>query len=132
MGQYYKVINTTKEEYLDPHKFGDGLKLTEFGSSGSGTMCGLAILLANSNNRGSGDLRSENSIVGSWAGDCIVIAGDYATLCDPGECEEKILYDYANDNYTDISDAVIEAMCDDSYLKKDLIHRGCKLPSAIV
>jgi len=78
MGQYYLTVNLDKGEYLDPHKFGDGLKLMEFGNSASGTMTGLAILLADGNGRGSGDLRSENSIVGSWKSDRIVVAGDYA------------------------------------------------------
>jgi len=78
MGQYYLTVNLDKGEYLDPHKFGDGLKLMEFGNSASGTMTGLAVLLADGNGRGSGGLRSENSIIGSWKGDRIVVAGDYA------------------------------------------------------
>src|ERR1700687_4252781 len=77
MGQYYCVVNLNKRQYLNPHKFGDGMKLLEFGSSGEGTMCGLAILLASGNNRGGGDLHSDHPIIGSWAGDRIVIAGDY-------------------------------------------------------
>jgi cytoskeletal protein CcmA (bactofilin family) len=48
-------------------------------------MQGLAILLAHSNDRGGGDLRCSGksipeeltSLVGSWAGDRIVVAGDY-------------------------------------------------------
>jgi len=78
MGQYYYVVNLDKREYLHPHRMGDGLKLLEFGSSGRGTMLGLAVLLADGNGRGGGDLRSNRPIVGSWAGDRIVIAGDYA------------------------------------------------------
>jgi hypothetical protein len=42
-------------------------------------MLGLAILLADGNGGGGGDLRSNNPVVGSWAGDPIVVAGDYAT-----------------------------------------------------
>jgi hypothetical protein len=78
MGQYYHVVNLDKREYLHPHRMGDGLKLLEFGSSGDGTMLGLAVLLADGNGRGGGDLHSEHPIIGSWAGDRIVIAGDYA------------------------------------------------------
>jgi hypothetical protein len=112
MGQYYKIVNLTKREFLTPWTFNDGAKLLEFGSSGDGTMTGLAILLASGNGRGGGDLyisktvnklgklkphqkvfhtySSTNlkgkkiakeirvpTIVGSWAGDQIVIAGDY-------------------------------------------------------
>ena len=37
-------------------RFGDGLKLLEFASSSCATMTALAILLADGNNRGGGDL----------------------------------------------------------------------------
>jgi hypothetical protein len=78
MGQYYYTVNLDKKEYLHPHKFDDGLKLMEFGQSAGGTLLGLTILLADGNGRGGGDIHSEDSIVGRWAGDRIVIAGDYA------------------------------------------------------
>jgi hypothetical protein len=89
MGQYYKIVNLTKREYLEPHAFDEGAKLLEFGCSGSGTMTALAVLLANSNGRGGGDLNGvpEDFPVkpGRWAGDRIVVAGDYAEATDPGE-----------------------------------------------
>ena len=78
MGQYYKIINITKKEYLTPWRFDDGAKLVEFGNSGKGTMLALAALLSNGNGRGGGDIQSANSLIGSWAGDKIVIGGDYA------------------------------------------------------
>jgi len=90
MGQYYLTVNLDKGEYLDPHKFGDGLKLLEFGDSASGTMTGLATLLADGNGRGGGDLHSENPIIGSWKGDRIVVAGDYA---DPNNFIPEALKD---------------------------------------
>jgi len=40
-------------------------------------MTGLAILLAD---RGSVDLHSDSPIIGSWAGDRVVIAGTYADI----------------------------------------------------
>jgi len=146
MGQYYLVVNLTKREYLNPRKFGDGAKLLEFGSSAVGTMCGLAILLADGNNRGGGDLRSENPIIGSWAGDKIVIAGDYADAfkfvprkerkllffrCLENQRKRKELdeltqvyyarqtsnlYYLARYFFKDISDKVIEAMKEDANL----------------
>jgi hypothetical protein len=78
MGQYYAVVNLDKKEYIFPHRFCDGLKLLEFGCSASGTMTGLALLLADGNGRGGGDIRSDSTLIGSWAGDRIVITGDYA------------------------------------------------------
>ena len=65
MGQYYKIVNVKKKQYLTPHTFGDGAKLMEFGMSANGVLAGLAILLADGNGRGGGDLNSDNPIVGS-------------------------------------------------------------------
>jgi len=80
MGQYYKVCNLDKKEFLNPHAFDDGAKLMEFGASSEGTMTALALLLADGNGRGGGDFptTTDNGIVGRWAGDRIIIAGDYA------------------------------------------------------
>jgi hypothetical protein len=106
MGQYHYPVNWDRKEYLDPNTFGDGLKLLEFGSSANGTLTGLAVLLASSNQggaRGGGDLHPwhggpgyggrENEvivnaryeqalmecIVGRWATDRVSILGDYHT-----------------------------------------------------
>jgi len=125
MGQYYLICNIDKKEYLYSHKFGDGLKLLEFGSSSEGMLTGLTILLADGNNRGGGDLRSEHPIIGSWAGDRIVIAGDYADEGKfvPEEYKELNLYQYVDHAYKDISETVMEAMLDDCYLAQALSER---------
>jgi len=120
MGQYYLVVNLDKGEYLYPHKFGDGLKLLEFGASGCGTMTGLAVLLADGNGRGGGDLHSDNPIIGSWAGDRIVIAGDYADKWTLGAPPDKNVYDWATEEFTDISEQVISALRDDPYLAREM------------
>ena len=111
MGQYYVIVNLDKGEFLNPHCFGDGIKLMEFGHSTDGTLLALTTLLSNGNGRGGGDIFSSkyrraegrwfrerkrfdegkrkteprfpspekhnNPLIGSWAGDRIVIAGDY-------------------------------------------------------
>lgn len=116
MGQYFKIVNLDKKQFLHPHKFDDGLKLMEFGRSSDGTMAGLAILLADSNGRGGGDCRSESPWVGTWAGDRIVITGDYA---DEGKWGDGLLYDKTVDDedgtaeYEDISEQVLRALVDD-------------------
>ena len=119
LGQYYIIANLDKKEYLDPHTFGDGAKLLEFGCGGVGMTTGLTILLADGNNRGGGDLHSDNPIIGSWAGDRIVVTGDYA---DEGKFNEgnENLYGYARSHFENISKEVIEAMKEDSYIKEDL------------
>jgi len=115
MGQYYKIVNIKKKQYITPHTFGDGAKLMEFSMSASGVLAGLAILLADGNGRGGGDLHSENDIVGSWAGDNIVVAGDYA---DAGKFVKEAgqnLYEVASNEGEDISVKVLEALFDDQY-----------------
>jgi len=132
MGQYYRVVNLDKREFLETWDFGDGAKLLEFGCSGSGIMCALAILLADGNGRGGGDLdlpeeatENQKSIVGSWAGDRIVVSGDYAdkgrffqTIGEPHNlfslCEEGV--------FLNISEKILEAMCFDSYLKHEIAN----------
>jgi hypothetical protein len=146
MGQYNYPICPTKRQYIHPHRFGDGLKLMEFGASGSGTMLGLAALLASSNGRGGGDLRSDDPIIGSWAGEPIVIAGDYS---DEGQfvspedlCAYRLklgvpdanpnLYNVAAELYEDVSDKVIRALCADPYERKALVERGAEAAIAFV
>jgi len=82
MGQYYVIANITKKEFINPSHLGSGIKLMEFAMDGQSAMTGLAILLASSNGQGGGDLHlpagSEFAhIPGRWAGDRIVVAGDY-------------------------------------------------------
>lgn len=115
MGQYYKIVNIKKKQYISPDTFGDGSKLMEFSMSANGALAGLSILLADGNGRGGGDLGSENDIVGSWAGDNIVIAGDYADAGKFVKEPEQNLYEVASSEGEDISIKVLDALFDDSY-----------------
>jgi hypothetical protein len=115
MGQYYKIVNIKKKQYIKPDTFGDGSKLMEFSMSASGVLAGLAILLADGNGRGGGDLHSENDIVGSWAGDNIVVAGDYADAGKFVKEPDQTLYEVASSEGEDISIKVLEALFDDKY-----------------
>lgn len=123
MGQYYYVVNPDKKQYLHPHKFGCGLKLGEFSSAPFGPMNALAILLAVGNGRGGGDLQIKNAdadavLVGSWAGDRVFVAGDYAGDCgikpsDPSKFDSDdtpSLYAIAREEYEDISDRIISVV----------------------
>ena len=115
MGQYHTVVNLTKKEYLDPHKFGDGLKLWEQVNSEGGTMVALFALLACSNGRGGGDL-DEHDMIGRWTGDKIAVIGDYAENKDlPIEFKAGEINDKLESEYHDISDdilPVVENACD--------------------
>lgn len=84
MGQYHRLVNLDRTEFLDCHALGDGLKLAEQVSSGPGGVASaLLVLLAASNGRGGGDLpddmaTEEDRVVGRWAGERIAMVGDYA------------------------------------------------------
>ena len=118
MGQYYLIVNLDKEQYLHPHHCGNGLKLMEFGCSDMGTMTALAVLLADGNGRGGGDLDSRSEMVGLWAGDRIVVAGDYA---DEGRYGiVGTLFHYAEEHFTDVSFHAMRACVDDTYIMATL------------
>ena len=112
MGQYYIVVNLDKREFMHPHFFGDGMKLMELGSGGTGTMLGLVALLSIGNGRGGGDLGSDDVIVGSWAGDRIAVVGGYSD----GVELDGVVYSYSKiqDEFDNISGSVINALADDS------------------
>lgn len=114
MGQYYLIVNVTKKQIIRPNKFGDGLKLMEFGISGFGAMYALAALLASGNNRGGGDIPSDHPIIGSWAGDSIVITGDYGDNGLFGASPDQNLYSFASSTFKDISQELREVLiaCD--------------------
>ena len=78
MGQYHYICNIDKMEYLDPQKFGDGLKLLEHRY----VLDGLGVLLAASAGKGGGDYAT-SKFVGRWAGDRIATIGDYFDENDP-------------------------------------------------
>jgi len=95
MGQYHKVYNIDKKEYFRA----DFLKLAEQVGTKTSTTA-LFMLVANSNGRGGGDFR-DHDLIGTWAGDRIVVQGDYAEKGDRGFITDKEIEGYKN-----ISDAV--------------------------
>jgi len=97
MGQYHKVYNVDKKEFLNAHNLDNGLKLMEQVGFEKSTATALFMLLANSNGRGGGDARV-HPFVGRWAGDRIVIQGDYA---EPGD--QGFIEDDDRNSYTKIS-----------------------------
>jgi hypothetical protein len=104
MGQYHEVYNLDKKERIYPHAINNGLKLYEqVGHIGS-TSTALFALLANSNGRGGGDF-PKHDLIGHWAGDRILIQGDYAEPDDQAAHHESEL-----EAFTDISEKVAEML----------------------
>jgi len=162
MGQYYIAVNLDKKEFIRPHACGDGAKLLEFGLGRGGMMSAMALLLADGNGRGGGDvfgakcrkcdgvgyLRRKDGtprrdregmvkickaceavgrlpapeIVGSWAGDRVVITGDYADngkFVPDGSEDGPNLYALVHKDgsgFRDVSDAVMRAMGGDRWM----------------
>ena len=104
MGQYHKAYNATKKEFIHPHRIDNGLKLMEPVGFDKSTATALFFLLANSNGRGGGDAR-KHPLIGHWAGDSIVIQGDYTEPTDPGHIDPETL-----DTFTDISAQVVDML----------------------
>jgi len=109
MGQHFYAVNLDRQEYLRPHAFGDGAKFMEFTSGGYGMMMGLALLMSEGLDNGSGGLEAEHPMFGCWAGDRITIVGDYAN---------SGLYQKAAEEYEDISVSVMRAMARDYEIRK--------------
>jgi hypothetical protein len=103
MGQYHTVYNLTKREFIHAHQIGNGLKLMEQVGWHGATANALFVMLANSNGRGGGDLHSEHPLIGYWAGDQILVQGDYAEPGDRSFVPEEEL-----ETFTNISAAVKE------------------------
>ena len=100
MGQYHEVYNLDKKERIDPHKINNGLKLYEQIGHVASTATALFALAANSNGRGGGDF-PDHPFIGRWAGDRILVQGDYANHKDNGYVDEEVL-----EQFTDISEDV--------------------------
>lgn len=119
MAQRNLVVNLDRKQALDPFKFGDGPELLQFGCRSMGLMTALAVLLAA---QGSNDIDSRSHLVGSWAGDRIVIAGADATpdsaqgWCEDHDCAiyhcvlRPDRYTTGKEDIADISVQVIEVL----------------------
>ncbi|MEM5815508.1 MAG: hypothetical protein QXL14_00460 [Candidatus Aenigmatarchaeota archaeon] len=93
MGQYFILINLDKKEYVDPFNIGSGSKFFEVCWNNAGKL--LVYLLRKSNETGGGDVEEPKKLqyCGRWAGDRIVLIGDY---------DKSKLYQKAKKNYKDI------------------------------
>ena len=133
MGQYHTIYNKTKNETFSI----GGAKLLEKANSPSFTTA-MLVLLCNSNGRGGGDLNvpreytekgkekplkgkakaiqeALEEVQGRWAGDEIVIQGDYAEESDPSFVTAEKLK-----SATNITSLIMQALEADSDLSEEL------------
>lgn len=92
MGQYFRAVNLDKEEYVCPWKIGGGAKLWEWCVNAQAGI--FPFLLRKSNEGGGGDIDKEYKTAGCWAGDRVVLIGDY---------DESGLWEKAEQEYENIS-----------------------------
>lgn len=104
MGQYYELYNLSKHERVTPYKIQNSRKLLEQIGWSRSTSTALFLLVTNSNGRGNGDA-APHPMIGRWAGDRILVQGDYAKPTDQGFMDEEKL-----SKFTDISDQVNEML----------------------
>ena len=109
MGQYHKLINITKKEYIVGHDIGINLKHYEqIGFEGSMADVLYCLMIAQGNDpRGGGDV-SGHKYIGRWTGDDVAIVGDYYD-CELGDNHKYYkLYDYVeyDRHYKNISPSI--------------------------
>jgi len=104
MGQYHQLYNLTKKERVHARKIENGAKLLEQVGHEKSTATALFLLVANSNGRGGGDAKA-HPLIGHWAGDEIVVQGDYAEPFDPAYTDPDTL-----EKFTDISAQVLDLL----------------------
>lgn len=107
MGQYYKIVNTEKKQYIDPRNLRAGLKMWEIVHNLGGL---LIYLTGRSSGAGGGDPRGETQHFGRWANNRVIVVGDYHE-----EGPNAGLYNRVEEDpeYTEISsDSLIEEFND--------------------
>ncbi len=109
MGQYYIAVNLDKKQFIKPHDLDDGAKLMEWNNAAQA----LVILMSAGNGRGGGDCRSNHPIIGSWAGDRVVVAGDYSDDGAFGAPEKVTIYEHARETYQNVSAQILAALKED-------------------
>jgi hypothetical protein len=118
MGQYFKIVNKTKKEVLEPHKFNSGWNhgAILINSSRGSVLQALGLLISTCDRD-----KTIESFKGRWAGDEIIMIGDY---------HESELYNksYNSRWYTDISADVLRELYKDDYIAQEqkewLIQHG--------
>lgn len=114
MGQYHLLVNIDKREYVDTSSLALGSKQWEHTGDYRYPLVGsladaMYILTMTSPGRGGGDLPT-TEISGRWAGDRVMVVGDYTEDEDlPAEFLASQLYNTAQESYEEIGGLVRDA-----------------------
>jgi len=101
MGQYFVIANLDKKEYINPHRMAFGAKLWEIAVNRIAAV--FPFLLRQSSEGGGGDIDFDSKYAGRWAGDRIVVVGDY---------DDSGLYDFVkvSPEWKEISPEILDEL----------------------
>lgn len=125
------LVNFDRKEYVRPEAFGDEPDIQSVVRSHDGVLLGLAVLLADGNGRGGGDLDSRAAVIGSWAGQRVAIVDADVVdpaLSEPGLAEVPLMQQLlrlGRDVSGDVAAAIAEG---DSYSIQTELQRSCRIP----
>lgn len=135
MGQYFKIVNTSKKQFVDINALGENNKLSFIGQGLNGIVLGR-LLTSSGADWGNdfyddfGHPNSDKIFMGVWAGDKIVIAGDYDEADTNGIKTSDIndsnrnLYDMVESEYENITNDVIKWLANDEQTAEMLAERA--------
>ena len=112
MGQYHILVNLDNYEYVHPTTLSGGCKQYEHTLYKGDLAHAMYLLTMTSPYRGGGDWPA-TSVSGRWAGDRVVILGDYTEDSDLPEIPNASkLYSYVQEKGLDIGDEVKDALAE--------------------
>ncbi|WP_298321215.1 hypothetical protein [uncultured Aquimarina sp.] len=137
MGQYFKIVNVTKKKFIDIDSLGENCKFGYVGQGLNGIALGRLLISggdgwANEFYKVYGHPEKDEIYFGAWAGDQIVITGDYDNADTNGikssipEIPDQNLYhkiEY-HDEYEDITIKVIEWLANNEFTAELLADRA--------
>ncbi|CAM1340937.1 hypothetical protein [Tenacibaculum amylolyticum] len=135
MGQYFKIVNVSKKQFIDIGDLGENNKLGFIGKGLNGIVLGRLLtssgkVWGNDFYKVFGDPNSDKIYIGVWAGDKIVIAGDYDDADTNGvktstfDDSNRNLYDMVESEYENITDDIIKWLANDEETAEMLAKRA--------
>lgn len=110
MGQYHRLVNLDKQEWVDAHLLGLGVKQYEHTGFEGSLSDAMYLLVMSSPAEGGGDFPMTD-VSGRWCGDRVVILGDYTKAnAIPGFPNADTLYQIVEATYRNISSEVREGL----------------------
>lgn len=104
MGQYHKLVNLDKKEFVNPYDLGFGAKQYEQTGVEASIPDAIYLLVMSSPNRGGGDWPLTD-VSGRWCGDRVVVLGDYTEDSDiPNYPNASKIYREVSDDDTEWTD----------------------------